>query len=79
MSNRQPGQLSNKSADWAWVAETKIKALKDYERVKLLLRGQHSADEISQLIDRGKRVVLEYIEIAREFHPELFAAETTQA
>jgi hypothetical protein len=53
--------------------------LKDYERVKLLLRGQHSADEISQLIDRGKRVVLEYIEIAREFHPELFAAETTQA
>ena len=26
LSNRQPGQLSNKSADWAWVAETKIKA-----------------------------------------------------
>jgi hypothetical protein len=26
LSNRQPGQLSNKPADWAWVAETKIKA-----------------------------------------------------
>jgi len=53
--------------------------LKDYERVKLLLRDGRSAEEISQLIDRGKRVVLEYIEIAREFHPELFAAETTKA
>jgi len=53
--------------------------LKDYERVKLLLRDQRSADEISQLIDRGKRVVLEYIEIAREFHPELLAAEPTKA
>jgi hypothetical protein len=53
--------------------------LKDYERVKLLLRDQRSAEEISQLIDRGKRVVLEYIEIAREFHPELFVAETTKA
>jgi hypothetical protein len=53
--------------------------LKDYERVKLLLRDQRSTDEISQLINRGRRVVLEYIEIAREFHPELFAAETAQA
>ena len=51
--------------------------LKDYERVKLLLRDCRSADEISQLINRGKRVVLEYIEIAQKFHPELFAAEIT--
>ena len=42
--------------------------LKDYERVKLLLRDGRNADQISQLIDRGKRVVLEYIVIAREFH-----------
>lgn len=49
--------------------------LKDYERVKLLLRERRSAAEISQLLDRGRRVVLEYIEIAREFHPELFDEE----
>jgi len=53
--------------------------LKDYERVKLLLRDQRSADEISQLINRGKRVVLEYIQIAQECHPELFVAEIAQA
>jgi len=51
--------------------------LKDYERVKLLRRDCRSADEISQLINRGKRVGLAYIEIAQKFHPELFAAEIT--
>jgi hypothetical protein len=53
--------------------------LKDYERVKLLLRDGHDADAISQRLDRGRRVVLEYMAIAREFHPELFAAQTTKA
>ena len=51
--------------------------LKDYERGKLLLCDRRSADEISQLINRSKRVVLEYIESAHKFPPELFAAEIT--
>jgi hypothetical protein len=47
--------------------------LQDYERVKLLLKRRVQVEDISSLIGRGKRVVLEYIEIAREYHPELFA------
>ena len=47
--------------------------LKDYERVKLLLKRGMGTEEISSLIGRGKRVVLEYVEIARQYHPELFA------
>lgn len=48
--------------------------LQDYERVKLLLkRGMEKVKEISGLIGRGERVVLEYVEIARHYHPELFA------
>lgn len=46
--------------------------LKDYERVKMLLKDKKSAEEISALIGRGKHVVLEYIQITRKFHPELF-------
>lgn len=46
--------------------------LKDYERVKMLLRDRKTADEIGMLIGRGKTVVLQYIRIAQEFHPELF-------
>lgn len=46
--------------------------LQDYERVKLLLKRGMGADEISGTIGRGRTVVLEYIEIAREYHPELF-------
>jgi transposase len=47
--------------------------LKDYERVKLLLKRGMAAEEISGLIGRGKRVVIEYVESARQYHPELFA------
>jgi hypothetical protein len=47
--------------------------LKDYERVKLLLKRGMKAEEISSLIGRGKRVVLEYVELARQYHPELFS------
>jgi len=46
--------------------------LKDYERVKMLLRDHKSAAEISSLIGRGRTVVLQYMRIAEEFHPELF-------
>jgi hypothetical protein len=50
--------------------------LSDYERVKLLLkRDVRSSREMSALIGRGERVVLEYIALAREYHPELFAEE----
>jgi hypothetical protein len=47
--------------------------LKDYERVKLLIKRGTAVEEIGSMIGRGQRVVLEYIEIAREYHPELFA------
>ena len=50
--------------------------LQDYERVKLLLKRGAGSREISSLIGRGERVVLEYVELAREYHPELFAEET---
>lgn len=51
--------------------------LKDYERVKLLLKRGLPAEEISPMIGRGRTVVLEYIEIAREYHPDLFTAPTS--
>jgi hypothetical protein len=50
-----------------------------YERVMLLLKRGVVVDEISSMIGRGKRVVLEYIQIAREYHPELFADVTCVA
>jgi hypothetical protein len=46
--------------------------LQDYERVRMLLPQHMSADEISSVIGRGKKVVLEYIQLARQYHPELF-------
>lgn len=46
--------------------------LQDYERIKMLLKRELGAEEISSTIGRGRTVVLEYIEIAREYHPELF-------
>ena len=49
--------------------------LKDYERVKLLLKRGLDAAEISAMIDRGQHVVLEYVAIARHYHPALFHTE----
>jgi hypothetical protein len=49
--------------------------LQDYERVRMLLKRGMIAEDISSTIGRGVRVVLEYIEIAREYHPELFKEE----
>jgi hypothetical protein len=46
--------------------------LKDYERVRMLLKSGNDADAISTLIGRGKSVVLEYLKLAQEFRPELF-------
>jgi DNA-binding NarL/FixJ family response regulator len=47
--------------------------LQDYERVRMLLKQGMGAEEISGVIGRGQRVVLEYVELARQYHPELFA------
>jgi hypothetical protein len=49
--------------------------LKDYERVKMMLKRGSEVAEISTMIGRGQSVVVEYIEIAREYHPELFEEE----
>ena len=46
--------------------------LEDYERVKLLLKRRVGVEETSSLIGRGKHVVLEYVEIARQYHLKLF-------
>ena len=62
--------------DIAWETGHSLKSveryLKDYERVKLLLKRSMGAEEISSMIGRGKKVVLEYVALAREYHPELF-------
>jgi len=46
--------------------------LKDYERVRMLLKSGQDTNAISVMIDRGHKVVLEYAKIAQEYHPELF-------
>jgi len=46
--------------------------LKDYERVRLLLKSGNDVNAISVMIGRGRKVVLEYVKIAQEYHPELF-------
>jgi hypothetical protein len=45
--------------------------IKDYERVKVLLRNELTPHEISHAVGRGVRTVLQYQEIAYEFHPDL--------
>lgn len=47
--------------------------LKDYERVRMLLKQNLCATEISAIIGRGTSLVEEYIAQARTYHPELFA------
>jgi hypothetical protein len=38
----------------------------------MLLKNGNDVNAISALINRGKSVVVEYIKIAQEYHPELF-------
>lgn len=45
--------------------------IKDYQRVKLLVRKGLNTNEISQVTGRGKTVVNSYIKLLKEFHPEL--------
>lgn len=49
--------------------------LQDYERVRMLLKRKMSVEDISSVTGRGQRVVLEYVQLAREYHPELFEGE----
>ena len=49
--------------------------LQDYERVRMLLKRKMPVEDISTAIGRGVRVVVEYVELAREYHPELFEGE----
>jgi len=48
--------------------------IKDYERIKFLVRRGLNINEISHLTGRGKQVVKQYLEIIRRHHPELFEA-----
>jgi hypothetical protein len=48
--------------------------IKDYERVKLLMRKGLNVSEISRAIGRGRRTVLQYHRIVCEFHPDLVPA-----
>lgn len=46
--------------------------LKDYDRVRLLLQQGLSVAEISAMIDRGQRVVIEYVKIIELYHPNIW-------
>lgn len=46
--------------------------IKDYERIRFLVRRGMEITEISHLTGRGKQVVKQYLEIIKNHHPELF-------
>jgi len=50
--------------------------IKDYERVKVLLRQGLTVGEISLAIDRGESTVLQYYRLTCTFHPDLAPATT---
>ncbi len=45
--------------------------LRDYERVKLVLKRKIPIEQISYLIDMKPGVVIAYVELIREYHPDL--------
>jgi DNA-binding CsgD family transcriptional regulator len=49
--------------------------IKDYERVKVLLRKGLTTQEISHAIGRGERTVIEYRDIAADFHSDLVSTD----
>lgn len=49
--------------------------LQNYERVRMLLKHKMSVEEIGATIGRGVTVVVQYVELARQYHPELFEGE----
>jgi hypothetical protein len=50
--------------------------LKDYERVKMLLKQNLNVAEISAIIGRGQSVVKEYVTQAQIYHPEFFETKS---
>ena len=46
--------------------------LQDYQRVRMLLKRGMEVEDISSAIGRGVRVVVEYVELARQYHPDVF-------
>ena len=52
--------------------------IKDYERVKVLLRKGLNVTEISQAIGRGLQTVLQYQKIVLTFHPDLVSTDQAQ-
>jgi hypothetical protein len=53
--------------------------LKDYERVRMLLKQKLNIEAISAIIGRGKSVVQEYVAQAQVYHPELFEADVKES
>jgi hypothetical protein len=53
--------------------------LKDYERVRMLLKQKLNIEAISAIIGRGKSVVQEYVAKAQVYHPELFEVDVKES
>ncbi len=51
--------------------------IKDYNRVKFLVRRGMDITEISHLTGRGVKVVRQYLEISERHHPKLFKGDQT--
>lgn len=49
--------------------------IKDYNRVKFLVRRGMDITEISHLTGRGKKVIRQYLDIIERHHPKLFNAD----
>jgi hypothetical protein len=65
---REPPDIARETSHSLKAVERYVE---DYKRVRELLRRGLKVAEISQLIGRGRKVVVEYIEIVCEFHPDL--------
>jgi len=49
--------------------------IKDYERVKFLVRRSIDKQQIKHMTGRGVTVINQYIKIIKEYHPEIFEDE----
>jgi len=65
MSQTCDGHLSGHSL------EAVERYIEDYKRVLLLLERGFTVEEITRLIGRGRSVVVQYVELAHQFHPHL--------
>ncbi len=53
--------------------------LRDYERVKLLLKNGISVDQIAPMIDMQPSVVNAYVKLIHQYHPDLLSNSETSA